>query len=69
MANVLKIIIVGEPQTGKTSLIQSFLDYEGDLNQSLIGGGQQKKKVHRVIHSNSDFSLKIIKINGEKVRL
>jgi GTPase SAR1 family protein len=67
MANVQKIIIVGEPETGKTSLIQCFLDYDGELNKSLIEDA--KPKQHNIINPNSDFSLKIINIGGEKARL
>ena len=63
--NVQKIIIVGEPQSGKTAVIQSFLSYEGKLNESMV----QNSNPHMQINSNSDFSLKIIKIEGEKVRL
>ena len=66
--NVQKIIIVGEPETGKTSIIQSFLDYEGELNKSMMGAGN-KPKQHNVINANSDFSLKIIKLGEERVRL
>jgi GTPase SAR1 family protein len=55
----------GEPQAGKTSLIQSFLDYDGTLNQSVV----KDKGAHTFKNTNSDFSLKIIKIDGEKVRL
>lgn len=66
--NVQKIIIVGEPETGKTSIIQSFLDYEGELNKSMMGAGNKSNK-HNVINSNSDFSLKIIKLGEDRVRL
>lgn len=58
--------MVGEPQAGKTCLIQSFLDYDGTLNQSVVHGTD---KNHVLRNANSDFSLKIIKIDGEKVRL
>ena len=61
--------MVGEPETGKSSLIQCFLDYDGELNQSIIEGGEVKPRQHNVINPNSDFSLKIIKIGGEKARL
>ena len=58
MSAVQKIIIVGEPETGKTSIIQEFLNYEAE--------GVSKSTV---INSMSDFSMKIIKIDGEKARL
>ena len=63
---VKKIIVVGEAETGKTSIIQSFLEYEGTLNESIINSesARPKKPI-----SNSDFSLKIVRIQGEKVRL
>lgn len=61
-ASVQKLLIVGEPQTGKSSLIQQFLDYDGDR----IRGSAKPSTIK---NTNSDFSLKIIKIEGEKVRL
>ena len=42
-ATVQKILIVGEHQTGKSSLVQSFLDYDGTLNQSIVERGTTKK--------------------------
>lgn len=66
---VQKIIVVGEPQTGKTSIISSFLEYDGALSQSVIGGVAQQKKKKIILNENADFTLKIIRINGEKVRL
>ena len=61
------MVVVGEPQSGKSTLIQTFLDYDGTLNQSVVRGTD--KSPHTLINKNSDFSLKIIKIDGEKVRL
>ena len=53
MANtVKKLLIVGEGMSGKTSLIQSFLEHDGGNP----GGANMIK------NSNSDFSLKIVKI-------
>ena len=55
------MLVVGESQTGKSTMIQGFLEYE----ESGAGSGPKSS----VINSNSDFTLKIIKIDGEKVRL
>lgn len=67
---------MGEPETGKSSLISAFLDYEGELNASLVAGGPANGNSpnkgpagHKVISTNSDFSLKIIRIDGAKARL
>ena len=55
MANtVKKLLIVGESQTGKTGQIQSFLEQDGGNP----GSGAMIK------NSNSDFSLKIVMIDG-----
>ena len=60
MANtVKKLLIVGEGMSGKTSLIQSFLEQDGGNPGS----------ANMIKNSNSDFSLKIVKIDGEKVRM
>jgi GTPase SAR1 family protein len=58
MSALQKLIIVGEPGTGKTSLIRQFLAYNKD------GKGTTNN-----IKQNDDFSLKMIYINGEKVRI
>ena len=54
--------MVGEADTGKTSLILTFLNYSDKDGPTDIN---KKKR----INPNNDFSLKIIKIDGEKVRL
>ena len=51
---VKKLLIVGEEQSGKTSIIQQFLLHDGG-NQ---GSGAIIK------NQNSDFSMKILNIDG-----
>ena len=48
---------MGEPATGKSSIIKAFLEYDD-------GSSTVTPKI-----SNSDFSLKIVKVDGEKMRL
>ena len=54
--NVFKLLVVGESGAGKTSIIKAFLDHDS-------GDGTTPNM------SNSDFSLKIVKADGEKLRM
>ena len=77
-----KILIVGEKCSGKTSIVQTFKEYDftgsasttntkvtdeksGKRNES--GNNKSKGKMH--VGVNQDFSLKILQIDGQKVRV
>lgn len=60
--NVEKILVVGEPQTGKSSLIQEFMNYDGPLADK--GGPRPPRST-----AQKDFHLKVLKVEGERVRL
>ena len=76
-----KILVVGEKQSGKTSIINAFNEYEpsnnsltnctlGDLSKKSSSPLTQAKKAQSPYSCvNRDFSLKILKINGKKVRV
>ena len=61
MQGVEKILIVGETGTGKTSIVQEFMNYDGDLTE--------KTENKRGYAANRDFQLKIMHIEGTKVRM
>ena len=77
MSGVQKLLVVGEPKTGKSSLIQAFTEYKEDNNKKVSFEIKEKKpavsdqtiKTKVTLNQNSDFSLKIINVDGEKVRL
>ena len=60
-------MVVGEPEAGKSAIIKAFMDYEDpDMRDNQIGSRPTPSMSQSKI---SDFSLKIIKLDGEKVRI
>lgn len=77
-----KILIVGEKGTGKSSIVSIFKEYEsgGSSCTKSTEGGQgssgfrnenanQRHKAKPSTGVQQDFSLKIIKIDGQKIRV
>ena len=66
--DVYKILVVGEPQTGKSSIITAFFNCQ-ELTDTASRQTQMTKQIGGANNSMMDFVLKIINIKGKKVRV